>query len=133
LLLCLSTPYSRRGVLWDTHRKHFGRAGDVLVWQSPTAVMNPTVPASVIDSAYEEDPASASAEFGAEFRSDLEAFVSQEAIDACVIPGRHELPPVASAAHDKVGLAGLPHWQWTAAGAARKKRFVFDRQTEKCL
>jgi hypothetical protein len=34
------------------------------------------------------------AEFGAEFRSDVEAFVTQEAVDACVIPGRFELPPV---------------------------------------
>jgi hypothetical protein len=95
LLLCLSTPYSRRGALWDAHRRHYGKAGDTLIWQSPTRGMNPTVPASVIDSAFEEDPASASAEYLAEFRSDLEAFVSQEVVDACTVLGRHELPPVS--------------------------------------
>jgi hypothetical protein len=95
LLLCLSTPYSRRGVLWDAHRKHFGKPGDTLVWQADTRTMNPSVPQSVIDSAYEEDPASAVAEYGAQFRSDLEAYVSQEVVDSCTIPGRFELPPVA--------------------------------------
>jgi hypothetical protein len=94
LLLCLSTPYSRRGVLWDAHRRYFGKPGDTLVWQAPTRTMNPSVPQSVIDNALEEDASSASAEYLAEFRSDLEAFVSQEAVDACVIPGRFELPPV---------------------------------------
>jgi hypothetical protein len=86
LLLCLSTPYSRRGVLWDAHRRYFGKDGDTLIWQADTKIMNPSVPQSVIDSAYDEDPASASAEFGAQFRSDLEAFVSQEIIDSVTVP-----------------------------------------------
>jgi hypothetical protein len=95
MLLCLSTPYSRRGALWDAHRKHFGKAGDVLVWQAPTLTMNSSVPASIINDALEEDPASASAEYLAQFRSDLEAFVSQEVVDACTVPSRFELPPVS--------------------------------------
>ncbi len=61
---------------------------------SPTKVMNPTVPERVIKEAYERDPASAAAEYGAQFRSDVESFVSREAVEACVVPGRHELPPV---------------------------------------
>ena len=94
LLLCLSTPYSRRGVLWDAHKRHFGKEGDTLVWQATTRTMNPSVPQSVIDNAYEEDQIAASAEYGAEFRSDVEAFITQEAVDACVASGRFELPPV---------------------------------------
>jgi hypothetical protein len=27
-LLCASSPYARRGALWDAHRKHFGKDGD---------------------------------------------------------------------------------------------------------
>ena len=94
LLVCLSTPYARAGVLWNAYRQHFGKGGDVLVWQAATRIMNPSVPQSFIDNAFEEDPAAAAAEFGAEFRSDVEAFITQEAVDACIVPGRFELPPL---------------------------------------
>jgi hypothetical protein len=49
---------------------------------------------AVIDEAFARDPASATAEYGAQFRADIESFVSREAVDAVVIPGRLELPPV---------------------------------------
>jgi hypothetical protein len=60
LLLCTSSPYARRGALWDAHRKHFGKNGDpILVWHAETRVMNPTIPQAIIDEAKERDPASA--------------------------------------------------------------------------
>ena len=48
----------------------------------------------MIDEAYEADPASAAAEYGAEFRTDVETFVSREAVEACVAVGCFERPPV---------------------------------------
>jgi hypothetical protein len=54
--------------------------------------MNPSVPQTVIDEAIERDPANAAAEYGAQFRTDIESFVSREAIEAAVIAGRYELP-----------------------------------------
>jgi hypothetical protein len=56
--------------------------------------MNPTIDPAVIERAYAEDEASASAEYGAQFRRDIEGFVSREAVDAVVVPGRRELSPV---------------------------------------
>ena len=56
--------------------------------------MNPTVPDAFITTAYVADAAVAAAEYGAEFRSDVESFLPPEAIDATVIPNRRELPPV---------------------------------------
>ena len=47
----------------------------------------------MVDRAYEQDPESARAEYGAEFRSDIEAFVSREVVEGCVIPGVLERPP----------------------------------------
>src|SRR5580700_2020277 len=82
MLLCASSPYARRGALWTAFRKFFGRDNSVLVWKADTRTMNPTVPQSVIAEAYEDDPASAAAEYGAEFRTDVETFVSREVIDA---------------------------------------------------
>jgi hypothetical protein len=128
LLLCLSTPYSRRGVLWDAHRRYFGKDGDVLVWQSDTRRMNPSVPTAVIDAAYEEDPSSAAAEYGAQFRTDVEQFVSQEVVDACTVLGRHELPPVAGVRHiafcDPSG--GSQDSFTLAIGHAEPERAVLD-------
>ncbi len=56
--------------------------------------MNSTIPQAVIDEAMEDDPASAAAEFQAEFRIDIETFVSREVIETVTFPDRHELPPV---------------------------------------
>lgn len=94
MLLCASSPYARRGILWNAHRKHFGKAGSILVWQAPTRTMNPSVPQSFIDEAYEDDPISAAAEYGAEFRSDIEAFINREHVEACIESGVHERPYV---------------------------------------
>ena len=52
--------------------------------------MNPCVPQSFIDAEYEKDPVSAESEFGAQFRTDLEAYVSREAVEACVDWSVHE-------------------------------------------
>jgi hypothetical protein len=50
VLLCASSPYARRGALWDAHRKHFGKEADpVLVWVAPTRSMNPSVPQRIVD------------------------------------------------------------------------------------
>ena len=58
--------------------------------QSDTLSLNPTFDRKAIDAAYADDPASASAEYGGLFRSDVETFVSANAVNACVVPGRYE-------------------------------------------
>jgi hypothetical protein len=85
MLLCASSPHARRGALWSAYAKHFGKDGDpVLVWQAATRDMNSTVSESYVDAHLAEDPERASAEYLAQFRSDLEAFVSREVIESCV-------------------------------------------------
>jgi hypothetical protein len=94
MLLCASSPYARRGALWDACRKHHGNSdSSVLVWRAATRIMNPTVPQRVVDDAMERDPASGAAEYLAEFRSDIEGFVSREVVEACVARGLFERPP----------------------------------------
>jgi hypothetical protein len=95
LLICASSPYSRRGPLWDAYRRYHGKDdAPVLVWQALTLTMNPSVPSRVIDEAYEADPASAAAECGATFRTDVESYIAIEAVLACVSLGVRERPPV---------------------------------------
>jgi hypothetical protein len=93
-LLAASSPYARRGILWRQFRENWGNEdAPGLVWRAPTRTMNPTVPQRVIDDAYTLDAARAAAEYGAEFRTDIETFVSREAVEACVVEGRRELLP----------------------------------------
>jgi hypothetical protein len=88
-LIAISSPHAKRGELYSTFKRHYGPNGDplILVAKAPSRAMNPTLPQRVIDRAAEADPEAASAEYGAEFRGDLEVFVSREIIEACVSTG----------------------------------------------
>ena len=65
----------------------------VLALRGSTLDFNPSFDRSIIESAYAEDPQAAAAEWGGEFRRDLQGFVSREVVRACVINGRYELLP----------------------------------------
>lgn len=95
----ISSPYARRGALWDAYRKHYGKDGDplLLIAQGGSRAFNPTLPQQIIDRAMDRDPIAASAEYGAEFRRDIENFVSLEVIEGAVVVGRRELPRIDSA------------------------------------
>lgn len=85
MMLCASSPYVRRGVLWDAFSRYHGNdQAPALVWKAATRTMNPSVPQKLIDEEFQRDPAHARAEFMAEFRSDIESFVSRDAVIACV-------------------------------------------------
>jgi hypothetical protein len=95
MVIAASSPYARRGVLWAAFKRYHAKDDPHnLVWQAPTRVMNPSVSQAFVDAEFERDPASAAAEYGADFRSDIQAFIDREIVDACIIPGRFELPPV---------------------------------------
>lgn len=99
LLFAISSPYARRGELFEVSERYFGVDDPhVLVWNSDTKSMNPTVAAHVIQRAYETDPIAAASEYGTDgkvqFRTDVEAFLDVEAIRAVTVPDRRELPPV---------------------------------------
>jgi hypothetical protein len=94
LLLCISSPYARSGPLWQAFKDHLGRDdSDVLCWQAPTRVMNPTIPQALVDRDMKADPEAARSEWKAEFRSDLASFLDLEIIESVTVPGRYELPP----------------------------------------
>jgi hypothetical protein len=94
MLVVIGSPYSRRGVQYQTFKEHYGKDdSDVVVWRGSTREMNPHVPQSVVDRAMAADPASAAAEYLGEFRSDLESFVDQAVVESAVVVGRRELPP----------------------------------------
>jgi hypothetical protein len=95
LLAIISSPYARRGELWSAYDRHYGPNGDplILVAQGASRIFNPSLSQSVVDRAIERDEAAARAEYLAEFRRDIESFVSIEAVRACVSQGIYERPP----------------------------------------
>jgi hypothetical protein len=94
-LIMITSPYARRGEIWETYRRHYGANGDpiILVAQGASRDFNPTLSQRVVDRALEKDHAAASAEYLAQFRSDIESFIDREAIMACIEDGVRERPP----------------------------------------
>jgi hypothetical protein len=124
-LFMISSPYARRGELWRTYQRHYGPQGDplILVAQGSSRTFNPTLAQSVVDRALARDQSAATAEYLAEFRSDIESFVRQEAVEACVVRGLYERPPVRSVQYsaftdpsggsqDSFSLA-IGHFDWS--------------------
>lgn len=93
-LICIGSPYAKRGWTYQTYKKHFGNnAGRTLVWNCPSRTMNPTLPQSVVDEAIAEDMQAAKSEYLGEFRDDVGEFLPRDVIERLVVPGRVELLP----------------------------------------
>jgi hypothetical protein len=95
MLIGISTPYRRTGLLFQKHRDHFGQDGDdVLVVCGSSTAFNPTLRQSEIDAAITADPEGATSEWQATFRADLAAFLDEGTIESAIEHGRPlELPP----------------------------------------
>jgi hypothetical protein len=93
ILIGISTPYRKIGLLFNKHRNHFGQDGDVLVVQGPSAAFNPSLSQTSINAAIAADPEGASAEWEASFRADISGYLDDATIDAAIDYGRPlELP-----------------------------------------
>src|SRR6516162_1272716 len=93
-LILASSPHARRGALWDVFKRHYGAAGDplILVAHGASRTFNPSLPQRVVDRALEKDHARATAEYLAQFRTDVEGFVALEVVEGCVGDYREQLP-----------------------------------------
>jgi hypothetical protein len=95
-------------------------------------LFNPTIPQSEIDRLIEKNPTANRSEYLAEFRNDLEAYVSLEIVESCV--GEfHELPPRRDTTHrcfvDSAGGSGAD--SFTAAISHRNgEQVVIDALRE---
>jgi len=92
MLIGISSPYAKRGLLYDKYRKHYGKDGDVLVIQGGTLDFNPLIKQHVIDDHMEDDPEAAQAEWLGQFRNDVEAFVKREVVEQSTRAAPLEIP-----------------------------------------
>lgn len=125
LLAVIGSPYAKRGELYRTWRDAFGRNDDDdrLVVAADTLTLNPTFRRREIQRAFRDDPVSACAEYGRdgviEFRSDVSALLTDEALAAVVLAGVRELPPdPARSAHGHFDAATGSGEDAAAAGIA---------------
>jgi hypothetical protein len=103
LMLNISSPYARRGAMFAAYEQHYGKdSSDVLFWKAPSRAlpehealteMNPDVDVRIVAAAYADDPIAAAAEWGANFRSDVEAMFSLEMVDRVTDYDRPEILP----------------------------------------
>ena len=94
VLIGISSPYRKLGLMFAKHRDHFGVAGDVLVVQGGSKLFNPSLDDNEIAAQRAADPESALSEWDAQFRHDISAFLDDATIDSSVDHDRPlELPP----------------------------------------
>jgi hypothetical protein len=98
MLIGISTPYRKIGLLHQKWRDHFGQDGDdVLVVQGASKLFNPSLSDTTIAAQRSADPTAAGSEWDANFRADIGAFLDDELIDAAVEHARPlELAPQAN-------------------------------------
>jgi len=96
MLVAISSPYRKAGLLYEKWKAHFGKdSADVLVIQASSRQLNPTLDASLIERALEDDPAAARSEWMGEWRNDISGFLDIELIESCVDRGVVVRPPRA--------------------------------------
>ena len=103
----------------------------ILVAQGTSRDFNPSLPQSVVDRALERDRVSATAEFLAQFRTDIESYISYEVVQACI--GDHvEMAPLpANKYHGFADPSGGSADSFTMAISHRDgERVVIDATRE---
>jgi hypothetical protein len=94
MIIGITSPYRKAALAYQKYKKFFGQNDDdVLVVQAASQQLNPTIPDEDVAQALADDPAAARAEWLGEFRSDIDAFLSLELIEAAVDVGVKVRPP----------------------------------------
>ena len=96
-LICVSSPYAKRGELCNGYKRDYGPDGDpkIIVINAPSRRTKPLLSATVVQRAYERDPQAAASEFGGQFRNDISGFLDFVLIDATADRGVLVRPPRA--------------------------------------
>lgn len=118
MLVCISSPYRRTGLLYTKHRDFFGKDDpNVLVVQAATRELNPTFSEEAVERMMRDDPEANIAELQAEFRSDLSDLFPDDVVDDAVMHDRKgsDLPP----------LERFKYYAFADASAGGSESFTF--------
>jgi hypothetical protein len=94
MIVGISTPLTRTGLLWEKFSKHYGKDDDeVLVVKATSLQLNPLLDAQTINAEIEADPVKNRSEYLVEWRDSITNFLSPEIIDAAILRGKTVLSP----------------------------------------
>jgi len=143
-LICISTPYARRGAAYEAWAKEYGPKGDplILVARGGTRDLNPSYPQKKIDREMAKDPAFARAEYYGEWRDDVAAFIGRELVESliergvtCRLPDRRKYgyvgfadPAGGSGADTDSFTAGIAHREFGERGPHYKLDWLFEKK-----
>ena len=100
MLIGISSPYRRGGLLYRKWRDHYGKPEDgVLVVKAASRVFNPLLDQRIIDDEMARDPAVARAEWGGEWRDDIATFLNRDLIQSAVDVGVTVRSPAAGVSY----------------------------------
>ena len=99
MLVGISSPYKKGGLLFRKFEQHYGRDSDILVVRAPTQVLNPSIDPAAVARAMQEDPVGAAAEWNAEFREDVSGYVDIDVLMKCTAMGVSERRPIDGVAY----------------------------------
>lgn len=97
-LICVSSPYAKRGEAWNAFKRDFGPDGDpkIIVVNAASRTMNSTLSERVVARAYDRDPQAAASEYGGTFRTDISGFLDFDLVAAAIDHGVTVRPPMAN-------------------------------------
>ena len=91
-IMTISSPWIESGVVYEAFRRR-AELDDVLVFQCASWELNPHIPQAFLDRERRRDPEVFRREFAGEFIGSISAYLPAEAVEACVVSGRSQLPP----------------------------------------
>jgi hypothetical protein len=112
-LIKISTPFRKEGILWNEYQMRAQL--EFPVWQVSTQEMNPTISSRVLNKAQRLDEQKYRREYLAEFCENIASWIEYDTLQACVVPNRRELPPVAEFEYMAVIDPGFVHSDFALA------------------
>ena len=94
MLIGISSPYRKSGLLYSKDREHYGRdSDDILVVGGPSIAFNPTLKQAEIDKLIAADPAAGRAEWLGQYRDDIASYLDRDLVEGLVDHGVTVRPP----------------------------------------
>lgn len=129
----LSSPFGKFGLLYELYKENFAKNdSDILIWQADVKTMRPNYSDSRLERMEKRDPVAFKSEYGAQFRDDLETYLSEQDIEAVTAKGRLMNPPIAGKRYycfvDPSG--GKNESFCFSVGHVENNRAIIDRQEE---